>query len=173
MARSPGKPATLLFLLIGFGGLLGWIGAPMIWPDKTPVLSDFLGALRERSRELDPGGKRSVPLPALRGGEQVILAMGPYITTLGKDVAVSQSARSTINDDTGAEGAALTFVYLISRGEVRGRERVSRCNLTIAGNDALVIAPLPMRAAFIECGPVMIPSRPGECRDFVGLWNER
>jgi hypothetical protein len=48
---------------------------------------------------------------------------------------------------------------------------VSRCNLAIAGGEALVLTPAH-RTAVLECGPVSAWA-PGECRDFNGLWNER
>jgi hypothetical protein len=161
--------------MAGLGGAAAWIAAPKLFPDQPSILTDFLGILYEQSRQLEPGGRRPVPLPPLDAGESLIVAMGPYVTQLGKDIDLSERARETIvRHDIGAEGAALTFLYLVNKGEIRHRERVSRCNLTIAGYDALVITSSSDRIAYIECGPVVVPSRPDECRNMmVGLWNER
>lgn len=167
----PSKLVTLLLLAVGFGALLAWIAAPLVFRDKSPVLADFLDALHERSRELEPDGRLPAPLPTLRAGESIVLAMGPSITRLRPDIDLSKSALATVHDDLATDGEPLTFVYLVVKGEVKSRERVSRCNLAIAGHEALVITAVN-RAAVLECGPVSAWA-PGECRDFAGLWNER
>ena len=174
MAGLPSKLATSLLLAVGFGALLAWFVVPMVFRDKTPILSDFLDVLHQRSRELEPDARLPVPLPPLHAGEQVIVAMGPRLTTLARDVDLSSRARSAIDRDLSAEGPDLTFVYLVDKGELRGRLQVSRCNLTIAGTDALVVTSSSSRLAFIECGPLAVSTHPEQCRtDFVGLWNER
>jgi hypothetical protein len=167
----PSKLATLLLLAIGFGALLAWVAAPVVFRDKSPVLADFLDRLQQRSRELEPDGRLPVPLPTLRAGESMVLAMGPSATRLRPDIDLSKSALGTVRDDLAVDGAELTFLYLVVKGEVRSRERVSRCNLSIAGSEALVIT-AANRTATLECGPVSAWA-PGECRDFAGLWNER
>ena len=173
MGKLPSKLATLLLLAVGFAGLLAWIAMPTVFPDKTPILSDLLGILHDRSKHLAPDGKLPVGLPPLDAGEQVIVAMGPRVTTLGKDLDLSARARATIAGDLSADGPELTFLYLIGKGEVRARIPVSSCNLTIAGREPFVLTSSSDRIAFIECGPVADPTNPGECRDFHGLWNER
>jgi hypothetical protein len=167
----PSKLPTLLLLAIGFGALLAWVAAPVVFRDKNPVLTDFLDGLQQRSRELEPDGRLPVPLPTLRAGESIVLAMGPSATRLRPDIDLSKNALSTVRDDLAADGAELIFLYLVVNGEVRSRERVSRCNLSIAGSEALVITPAN-RTATLECGSVSAWA-PGECRDFAGLWNER
>jgi hypothetical protein len=159
-------------LAIGFGALLAWIALPAVFrADESPVLSDFLEGLHQQSRELDPGGRLPVALPPLRAGEAIVLAMGPAATRLPPDIDLSKSALSTVSDDLAADGADLTFVYLVVKGDVRSRIPVSRCNLSIAGGGALVLT-TANRTAVLECGPVSAWA-PGECRDFNGLWNER
>ena len=171
MARLPGKLATALLLAIALAGSLVWIAAPVIFPEKTPVLTDFLDILHERSKQLAPDARLPVPIPPLRAGETVIVAMGPRVTVLGKDLDLSKGARSVIERTLSTDGPELTFLYLVDKGEVRGRAPVSRCNLTLAGREPFVVTPSSTRIAFIECGP--IGTSPGECRDIVGLWNER
>lgn len=173
MGRLPGKFVTLLLLVAGFGGLFAWIAAPMMFRDRTPVLSDFLGILHDRSKELDPDVRLAVPVPPLYAGEQIILAMGPRLTVLGKDVDLSSRARTTIERDLAADRPGLTFVYLVSKGEVRGRIEVSRCNLTLAGREPFIVTPASKPIAHIECLPVSGPERPEQCHNIIGLWNER
>jgi hypothetical protein len=167
----PGRLATFLLLVLGFGALLAWIVAPMVLRDQTGVLSGFLDGLQQRSRDLAPDSRVAVALPRLHAGETIMLAMGPSATTLRPDLGLSKRAFSTVRDDLAADGAELTFVYLVVNGEVTGRERISRCNLSIAGREALVLS-AATRTAFLECGPASAWA-PGECRDFAGLWNER
>jgi len=171
LAGLPSKPATFLLLAIGFAALLAWFVVPLLIREKTPVLSDFLDGLHQRSRELEPAGRRPVTLPRLHAGESIVFTMGPSATTLRPDLDLSKSALSTMRADLSADGADLTFIYLVVKGEVRSRIPVSRCNLSIAGREPLVITSA-QRTAVLECGPVSAWS-PGECRDFAGLWNER
>ena len=171
MAGLPSKLSTSLLLAAGFGVLLAWFMVPMVFREKTPVLSDFLDGLHQRSRELEPNGRLPVTLPRLNAGESIVFAMGPSVTTLRPDIDLSKSAVSTVRGDLAADGANLTFVYLVVKGEIRSRIPVSRCNLSIAGREALVLTPA-QRTAVLECGPVSAWA-PGECRDFAGLWNER
>jgi len=167
----PGKLATLLLLMVGFGALAAWVAAPMVFRDKPSALAGFLDALHQRSRELEPGGRLPVTLPRLRAGESILLAMGPSATKLRPGIDLSKEALATVRTDLAADGVDLTFVYWISKGDVTNREPVSRCNLSIAGTDALVLTSA-QRTAVLECGPVSAWA-PGECRDFNGLWNER
>ena len=171
MAQAPGKLAALLLLAVAFGGLAAWFVVPMVMRDKPSILTDFLDILQQSARRLEPEGRVPVALPPLRAGELVVLAMGPNLTTLGKDIDLSSRARAAIARDLAANGPPLTFLYLIEKGEVRRREPVSRCNLTFAGTNAFVLASPSIRIATFECGP--IGTKPGECRDFHGLWNER
>ena len=171
MAQAPGKLATLLLLVVAFGGLAAWLVVPFVMRDKPSILTDFLDILQQSARRLEPEGRVPVALPPLKAGELVVLAMGPNVTTLGKDIDLSTKARTTIARDLAAHRPPLTFLYLIEKGEVRRQEAVSRCNLTLAGSEAFVIAPTSSRIAYFECGP--IGTKPGECRDFHGLWNER
>lgn len=171
MAGAPSKLVAVLLLAIGFGGLLAWFVVPLLSRDKLPILTDFLDGLHESARRLEPEGRVSVTLPPLRAGEQIVLAMGPNATTLGRDLDLSARAHSAIGSDLAIDGPPITFFYLVSRGEVRHRIPVSRCNLGIIGGDVLVITPTSHRSASLECG--RISTRPGECREIMGLWNER
>jgi hypothetical protein len=173
LGRLPGKFVTILLLVAGFGGLFAWLATPLIFRDKTPILSDFLFLLEERSKDLDPGVRLPVPVPPLNDGEQVVLAMGPGATTLGKDVDLSSRARTAIERDLSADRPDLTFVYLVSKGEIRGRIEVSRCNLMIAGTAPFIVTKASRPSAAIECVPVTGPERPEQCRNIIGLWNER
>ena len=167
----PGKLATLLLLVVGFGALLAWVAAPLVFRDNPPALAGFLDELQQRSRELEPDGRLTVTLPRLRAGESIVLAMGPSATKLRPDVDLSKNAFATLHDDLAVDGADLTFVYWVSNGEITSRIPVSRCNLAIVGSAALVLTSAN-RTAVLECGPVSAWA-PGECRDFNGLWNER
>jgi hypothetical protein len=168
---APGKLAAVLLLAIGFGGLLAWFVMPMLSRDQPSTLSRFLDTLHESARRLEPDGRVAVPLPTLRAGEQIVLAMGANATALAKDVDVSQRARAAIESDLAIDGPPITFFYLVFKGEVRERIPVSRCNLEIADGDARVVTPASKQAASLECAPVGV--EPGECRDIIGLWNER
>jgi len=171
LAQAPGKLAALLLLVAAFGGLAAWFVLPMVTRDKPSILTDFLEILQQSAKRLEPEGRVPVPLPPLLAGELIVLAMGPSVTTLGNDIDLSPRARSTIDRDLSADGPPITFSYFVYKGEVRRREPVSRCNLAIPGNRAVVITPASNRTAYFECSPIGI--RPGECRDFHGLWNER
>jgi hypothetical protein len=74
----------------------------MVWPDKTPILSDFLGLLKERSRQLALDGRLPVPMPPLYDGEQVVIAVGPRcnltISAAGAFVITSMSKRIAFVD---------------------------------------------------------------------------
>jgi len=171
LGQGPGKLAALLLLTVAFGGLAAWFVLPMVMRDKPSVLADFLDVLQQNARRLEPEARIPVPLPPLVAGESIVLAMGPGVTTLDKDIDLSPRARSAIDRDLSAHGPAITFFYLVHKGEVRRREAVSRCNLAIPGKAAVVITPATSRIAYFDCGPV--GTKPGECRDFHGLWNER
>ena len=168
------KLSTLLLLLLGCScALLAWKAAFRGFRDRENVLTDFLTVVSKQSKELVPQGKQPVPLPSLPDGQRMVLAMGPYITIIGDNIHLSKRIRAAIQDDVSAEGPALTFVYLVNKDEVLTHERVSRCNFTIPGNDPVVIGSAPKQTASIECGPVTIPSRPGECREVGALWNSQ
>ena len=167
----PGKLATFVLLMVGFGALLAWVAAPMVFRDKPPALAVFLDDLHQRSRELEPDGRLPVTLPRLRAGESIMLAMGPSATKLRPDIDLSKDAFASVRDDLAVDGADLTFVYWVSKGDITSRIPVSRCNLASVGNAPLVLTSAT-RTAVLECGPVSAWA-PGECRDFNGLWNER
>ena len=172
MAQPPGKLSASLLLIVAFAALLAWFTMPMVFRDKTPVLSDFLEVLHQRARELTPDGRQSVPLPALAAGDSIVLAMGPAVSSLGSDIDLSKQAFSAISRELAVDGPDLTFLYLVNKGEVRARIQVSRCNLALSGSSAVVLTPGSRRTATIDCVPAS--SQPRECRDDVmGLWNER
>jgi hypothetical protein len=172
LAQPPGKLAASLLLIVAFAALLAWFTMPMVFRDKTPVLSDFLEALHKQTRELTPDGRQPVALPALAAGESIVMAMGPGASTLGRDTDLSKQAFSDIGRDLAVDGPDLTFLYLVNKGEIRARLQVSRCNLALTGGHAVVLTPGSRRTATIECVPAS--SQPRECRDdIMGLWNER
>jgi hypothetical protein len=172
LAQPPGKLAASLLLIVAFAGLLAWFTAPMLFRDRTPVLSDFLEQLHQQARELTPDGRQPVSLPALAAGQSIVMAMGPDTSTLSSDADLSKQAFSAISRDLSADGPDLTFLYLINKGEVRARIQVSRCNLALTGESAVVLMPTSRRNGTIECVPA--DAQPRDCRDdIMGLWNER
>lgn len=170
MPQRPSKLAAASLLVVGFGGLLAWFTAPALFPDRKPVLTDFVTALNERARDLEPAGRLPSPLPQLAAGQAIVVVATPSATALRAEAGLSKRALATIARDLQADGPDLTVLYLVSDGEVRARERISRCNLTLAVGDSAIITQAK-RTAYLDCGP--LASEPGECRDIVGLWNER
>ena len=141
-------------------------------PGPTPILTEIAAKLHDRSRELAPGALLSIRLPTPAGGEMVLLAMDLYATMPPyKDPRFSRSAESIISRDTTGEGAGLTFLYHVRKGEIRGRLSVSRCNLTIKPGDPLIITP-SSGDMVLDCGPLGIPYRADCGKDTPGLWNE-
>jgi len=138
-------------------------------PGPTPILTEFVERLHDRSRELMSSTPLSIYLPALAEDEMVVVAMNLYATWLN-DSRLSTRAHEIINDDAIDEGAGKTFLYHVNKGEIRGRLSVSQCNLAIKPGVPLIITP-SNKAIALECGPVVIPSRPDECRRVAGLWN--
>src|SRR3954453_14579720 len=104
--------------MVGFGALLAWPPAPLVFREKPSALAGFLDELHQRSRELAPDGRLPLALPRLRAGESNVLAMGPSATTLRPDIDLSQAAMATVRGDLATDGADLTFVYLVSKGEI-------------------------------------------------------
>ena len=96
--------------------------------------------------------------------------MAPSATRLRPDIDLSKTALATVRGYLDTDGADLTFVYLVSTGEVDGpRAGVALQPLDRPGGEALVLTSAH-RTAVLECGPVSAWA-PGECRDFNGLWN--
>ncbi len=126
--------------------------------------------LQDQSKQLMPNSRIPIKPPILAEDELIVLLSGPYTSIPPDDIGLSKESRSAMFDDTHMEHRGAIFLYLVRRGEVHLRERVSECNLTYEGKFNLVIRPKD-KAMLLACGPPNVSSRE-QCHRHP-LWNDK